>query len=169
MRITIIALIFLCLGCSKSSKIDCRIDENFKRHFDECLRIAELRASYDSLNNEIDLAQSSKAFSCLEALTGVSGNIVKEDVGWGYYKNIEDFEKDKERWLAWFEKYKCSMNMDSAENKFNKKREPLPDYNDPVVMKRILSLWPENYKDSVRQVDSLQRVKYRIDWPSVNL
>jgi hypothetical protein len=166
MQYTIFIVPLILISCNEARRTDCNIDEEFKINFENCVKIAEIRASSDSLNIKIDLAQSSKAFACLEALTGVAGNIMQEDVGFGYYSNLNDFERDKKKWLEWFELHKCTINMDSAENKFKERREPLPDYDDPKVMDRILSLWPENYKDSIRQVDSLQRVKYRIDWPT---
>lgn len=168
MKFKVIVLLFFLFGC-KNTNQDCIVDVEFKKNFDNCMQIAELMASSDSLNRQIDLVQSSKAFSCLEALTGVSGNLIQDDVGFGYYSSKEDFEKNKNQWQSWFEKNKCSMSMDSAESLFEKYREPLPAYNDPKVMERISQLWPENFKDSVRLVDSLQRIRYKIDWPTIIL
>jgi hypothetical protein len=156
------------LGCQKKNQEDCRIDQEFKRNFENCLRIAELRATYEIDNNKLDLTEFSKAFNCLEALTGRKNSASWNDVGFGAYDSIEGFKKDQQVWLDWYEKYKCSITMDSSELIFAKQREPLPNYDDSKVMEKIALLWPENYKDSVRRVDSIQHVKFRIDWPSVN-
>lgn len=162
----LIAIIFAIglFGCSSTKKSPCEIDLEFGKRFDDCILIAKRRVDVDSIT---DLATMSRAFDCLKVLTGHENSASWDEVGFGMYDNQEVFERDKKIWMDWYEKNKCYMTMDSAQKVFKENRIPFPNYDDPKEMELVILRLPENERDSARKKDSIQHVKFMIDWPEI--
>jgi hypothetical protein len=166
---TCFIFLVICLACTPGPKNECRIDEVFRENFQNSVNIASTRANYQSTGKDLDASAIFRAYSSLKALTGVQSQEISEDGVEGTYVSHDAFIQDSIAWVKWFEDQKCNMTMDSAEKIFASKREPFPNYNDPQVMERIKELWPIHYADSARRVDSLQHIKFSINWPSTIL
>ena len=112
----------------------------------------------------IDSEQESKLIRTLEVLTKRKSKI-EFNHGIAWYKDQSDFKEDSIAWLTWFDANKCTMTIGMAEDTLTKYREPLPDYSNKEVLKRIEEMYPIELRDSVRYLDSILNVKYQLDWP----
>jgi hypothetical protein len=155
------------LSCSRNNEKSCTIDQEFKRNFDNCVKIIETRVDPDSINVDISPRDIARAFSCLETLVGKQTKSLDAPADLKGYENMTDFEIDKKVWSAWYEMNKCNATMETAEREFAKYRTPLPNYKDPKVMEMIKERFPENLKDSARSLDSISHVNYSVDWPKI--
>jgi hypothetical protein len=154
------------VACRSDKKSSCEIDLEFKTKFENCIKIAKLRAEVDTIT---DLATMSRAFGCLQVLTGHENSASWDEVGFGMYDNQAVFERDKKIWMDWYEKNKCYMTMDSAQKIFVKNRRALPNYKDPKELEKVISGVPENERDSAIKKDSIIHIKYMIDWPEIEI
>lgn len=158
-------LIGLFVACQTEKKAECKIDPLFKGNFENSIRIVNAQVKSNSLMIVSDNATVFKAYKVLEALTKVESHEQWEHDAEGTYLDAKQFSEDSLAWQNWYEKNKCHITMDSAEVVFSKARKPLPDYDNPKVMAEVAEMWPMDYADSVRKVDSLQRVKFALTWP----
>jgi len=164
--IAIILFTLISVAACRSDKKKCKIDLHFKLNFENCIKIAELRADVDTIT---DLATMSRAFDCLHVLTGHENSASWDDVGFGMYDSKEVFERDKKIWMDWYEKNKCYMTMESAQQIFVKNRRVIPNYNDPRELEKVISGVPENERDSAIIKDSIMHINYMIDWPEIDI
>jgi len=149
-------------GCNQTACID---DPKFREEFQNCMTFASMIARGEYGLEGFDSEQESKLIGSLEALTKHKSKI-KLDHGIAWYKDASDFKEDSVVWVAWYERNKCTMTIGMAGDTLAKYREPLPDYSNPKVLKRIEKMYSIEMRDSVRYLDSTLNVKYQLDWPS---
>lgn len=120
MRKYLMFTLLLLLGCTRNATVtDCKLDFEFKSNFQNCVNLFAIR----QLGVYVDLEDSWNAYYCLEALTKHHSLLdVNSDMPLFYPSapdSVNYFCQDLEAWMDWYEKNKCSINMQTANSILN--------------------------------------------------
>lgn len=159
-----ICVVFLLLGCNVAER-GCRVDEEFREEYFNCLNIVAV-AALDTTGSFVILeSEVIQAINCLDSITNHQNSMRFEEVGFAVYESTDRFQTDLTAWLKWYESNKCSYTMAMADDLLERKRDKFPNYNDTRVMDSLSRIWYQYRGDSIKFKDSLSIIATGLYWP----
>lgn len=95
-------------------KSDCEVDRKFEKRFLNSIDILE--TPYKLFQGPVKVSKFRKSMFFLIAVTGVEPTGF--DIEYGIYNFQNDFNRDKVKWMDWYEKNKCEMTNFEADSLF---------------------------------------------------
>jgi hypothetical protein len=153
------------LGCTTTNE-PCKIDEDFRDEYFNCLNIVAVAARDTVGTFKVRTTELIQAINCLDSITNHQNQMRFEEVGFAVYESVEQFNLDLKAWLEWYQINRCTYTLTFAENLMKRKRDKFPNYFDKKVMDSLGRIWYRYEGDSIRIIDSLSIISTGLYWPA---